>query len=1153
VSLTYVWRVNGTTVQTTPNSPSLTDTFDLSLAGHGNRGDVITVQVTPSDGTLSGTAATTGAATVINSAPTVTVNFSPASPHTNDMLTAVATPSDPDNDPVSLTYVWRVNGNIVPTTTGTLDLSQPGNGDRGQTISVQVTPSDGTLTGTAASAITTVSDTPPTATVTLNTASPRTNDTLTATATRFDVEGDPVTLTYVWKVNGSIVKTTPNVTTLTDTLNLATAGNGDRGDTVTVEVTPNDGTVNGTTATAIATVANTPPAISLPGGPVTFIENSPPAVLDATATAADVDFGNFDTGTLTVDFSANGAAEDRLSVRNQGTGSGQVGVSGNAITYGGTQVATFTGGTGTTPLVITFNTSSSIAAVQAVARNLTYEDVSDNPLTAVRTVRLVMTDGDGGTSNTATKSVSVTPTDDPPAITLSAGVSYTENAAPLVIAAGATVTDPDSTNFLGGTLTVSFSANGTADDALGVNNQGTASGQIGVSGGTVTYGGSAIGTFTGGTGTTPLVFTLSPSASLASLQALLGNITFRNGSDNPSTTTRTVSFALVQTGGPASTVATTTVDVVAVNDPPVIALPGPDAVYAVASPSVILDATATVTDPDSPDFGGGTLTVDITANGSTFDRLSVYNQGSTPGQVGVSGSTLSYGGTTIGTVIGGAGSTPLSITFNTSATLTAVQAVVQDISFNDIAPTPSTATRTVRFVLTDGDGGTSNAATKNVQFLPPPNLVYVDDNWPNPVPNQDPDGPGGVNAIFGFNAFATIQAALTAIPTGGTVVIRDGSYSDDVTIAGNYTLQSLGNAEVRGLTATGGTLSLSGQFTSKFGNFTFNAPVILLADTTISTAGGGAVFLNNTVTPATNGQQGLTVSGHNVTIGDLGTTAALKALSVTAAGDLDVGSVTAVNGVTLTSTGGSINDANGPGPINVSAATLTATAAAAIELDTAVNSVTATSTSDGAITLREADAVTLTSLTSAGGPISVTAGGQLSVGSVATTNMVSLTASGAIVDANGAALNVSASVLSLTAGAGIGTAADPLEIAVGAVDKASAGLTGGIYLTGLKALTLTGGVNAPGDIIVSVPEHTPIGPGDDLTVAGGASVVAQGSVILSAGDVTTVQIGGKVQSVGGLVLQGGLNDNDGSGGVTLAGMVQGFRTLITGGAVADSG
>jgi hypothetical protein len=34
-------------------------------------------------------------------------------------------------------------------------------------------------------------------------------------------------------------------------------------------------------------------------------------------------------------------------------------------------------------------------------------------------------------------------------------------------------------------------------------------------------------------------------------------------------------------------------------------------------------------------------------------------------------------------------------------------------------------------------------------------------------------------------------------------------------------------------------------------------------------------------------------------------------------------------------------------------------------------------------------------------------------------------------------------------------------------------------------------------------------------------------------------------------LQGGLNDNDGSGGVTLAGMVQGFRTLITGGAGAD--
>ena len=46
------------------------------------------------------------------------------------------------------------------------------------------------------------------------------NDTLTATATKTDADGDAVTLTYVWKVNGTIVKTTANTTSLTDTRSL---------------------------------------------------------------------------------------------------------------------------------------------------------------------------------------------------------------------------------------------------------------------------------------------------------------------------------------------------------------------------------------------------------------------------------------------------------------------------------------------------------------------------------------------------------------------------------------------------------------------------------------------------------------------------------------------------------------------------------------------------------------------------------------------------------------------------------------------------------------------------------------------------------------------------------------------------------------------
>ena len=58
---------------------------------------------------------------------------------------------------------------------------------------------------------------------------------------------------------------------------------------------------------------NEPPAISLPGGGLAYTENDGTAVIDSGATVSDIDSTDFDTGTLTVDFMANGTANDRLS------------------------------------------------------------------------------------------------------------------------------------------------------------------------------------------------------------------------------------------------------------------------------------------------------------------------------------------------------------------------------------------------------------------------------------------------------------------------------------------------------------------------------------------------------------------------------------------------------------------------------------------------------------------------------------------------------------------------------------------------------------------------------------------------------------------------------------------------------------------------
>jgi len=152
----------------------------------------------------------------VDNAPTATVVLNTATPGTNDTLTATATRADLDGQSVSLRYVWKKNGSTVRDVsknagtaadlTDSLDLSVAGNGDKGDAITVEVTPNDGLTNGTVASASATVANSAPTATVNLNTASPKTNDSLTATAASADADNDTVSLTYVWKVNGSIRK-----------------------------------------------------------------------------------------------------------------------------------------------------------------------------------------------------------------------------------------------------------------------------------------------------------------------------------------------------------------------------------------------------------------------------------------------------------------------------------------------------------------------------------------------------------------------------------------------------------------------------------------------------------------------------------------------------------------------------------------------------------------------------------------------------------------------------------------------------------------------------------------------------------------------------------------------------------------------------------
>ncbi|MCA9179762.1 MAG: hypothetical protein KDB14_35140, partial [Planctomycetales bacterium] len=162
------------------------------------------------------------------------------------------------------------------------------------------------------------------------------------------------------------------------------------------------------------------PVVGLAAGPVAFTEGDPATLIDTSATVIDLDSADFDTGTLTVEFTANGAAEDSLVI----TTTANVRRTGNDIEYDmpgwtvvGTVPASGAGsGIGGLSLTITFDADCTPAIAQDVLRAIAYSNSSDAPSTLTRTVRVTVNDGDGNDSNQPTLDITVTAVNDAPVL-----------------------------------------------------------------------------------------------------------------------------------------------------------------------------------------------------------------------------------------------------------------------------------------------------------------------------------------------------------------------------------------------------------------------------------------------------------------------------------------------------------------------------------------------------------------------------------------------------------------------------------------------------------------------------------------------------------------------------------------------------------------
>lgn len=152
----YQWTRNGADIAAATSA-----SLDLSVAGHGDRGDSIAVRVIANDGSLSSAPFTSVPVVISDSPPQASVALDPSTPTTKTVLVATATASDPDADPLAFTYVWKVNGitkrtTVTGATSDSLDLGQPGNGNKGDVVEVELTASDGMLSSGLSSATVTV-------------------------------------------------------------------------------------------------------------------------------------------------------------------------------------------------------------------------------------------------------------------------------------------------------------------------------------------------------------------------------------------------------------------------------------------------------------------------------------------------------------------------------------------------------------------------------------------------------------------------------------------------------------------------------------------------------------------------------------------------------------------------------------------------------------------------------------------------------------------------------------------------------------------------------------------------------------------------------------------------------------------------------------
>lgn len=220
----------------------------------------------------------------------------------------------------------------------------------------------------------------------------------------------------------------------------------------------------------------------------------------------------------------------------------------------------------------------------------------------------------------------------------------------------------------------------------------------------------------------------------------------------------------------------------------------------------IVYSSAIVTDIDSADFNGGSLTIEYTTDLKAADQLTVVSNGS----ITISDGDISYNGTVIGSIDGnndGSDGKSLIIKLtSTDATPAAVKALIENLNYQNTSDTPE-ASRTISIKLDDGDGGTSDAVETIIK-------VAAENDAPvNKVPTEVVQVSEDQTLTFGDRSISisdvdagtnTVRVTLEATngnlnlnsanPAFSNLIFTTGDGTDDATLEFTGTITDINTA-----------------------------------------------------------------------------------------------------------------------------------------------------------------------------------------------------------------------------------------------------------------------------------------------------------------------------------------------------------------------